>query len=71
MSAVGVSSRFISIEEYLAGEQHSEVRHEYIDGQVYAMTGASDRHGLIVNALAYALTPAARALFKSPRFPSA
>lgn len=60
MTAVSVSGRFISAEEYLAGEQCSEVRHEYIDGQVYAMTGASDRHGLIVNALAYALTPAAR-----------
>lgn len=60
MTAVSVSSRFISVEEYLAGEQSSEVRHEYIDGQVYAMTGASDRHGLIVNALAFALTPAAR-----------
>ena len=50
----------ISVDEYLAGEQHSELRHEYIDGQVYAMTGASRAHGLIVNALAFALTPAAR-----------
>jgi Uma2 family endonuclease len=50
----------ITVEEYLDGEQHSEIRHEYIDGLVYAMGGASDRHGLIVNALAYALTPTAR-----------
>ncbi|QFY89728.1 Uma2 family endonuclease [Magnetovirga frankeli] len=50
----------LSVEDYLAGEQQSEIRHEYIDGQVYAMVGASDRHGLIVNALAFALTPAAR-----------
>ena len=50
----------ISAAEYLAGEQYSELRHEYIDGQVYAMTGASRAHGLIVNALAFALTPAAR-----------
>ena len=50
----------ISVDEYLAGEQHSELRHEYIDGQVYAMTGASRAHGLIVNALAFALSPAAR-----------
>ena len=50
----------ISVDEYLAGEQYSELRHEYIDGQVYAMTGASRAHGLIVNALAFALTPAAR-----------
>ena len=50
----------LSVEDYLAGEQQAEQRHEYIDGQVYAMTGASRRHGLIVNALVYAMTPAAR-----------
>jgi len=37
----------LSIDSYLAGEQSSEVRHEYIDGQVYAMVGASKRHNLI------------------------
>lgn len=60
MSAVVTCKHPISVEDYLAGELAGEVRHEYIDGQVYAMTGASDRHGLIVNAMAYALTPAAR-----------
>lgn len=50
----------ISVDEYLDGECRSEIRHEYIDGQVYAMGGASDRHGLIVNALAFAMTPSAR-----------
>ena len=49
----------ISPEEYLAGERQSEWRHEYIDGQVYAMVGASRPHNLIVNALAVALTPPA------------
>ena len=37
----------ITEEEYLEGEQHSEVRHEYYDGQVYAMAGASDGHELV------------------------
>lgn len=60
MSALNNPLHSISVEEYLAGEQSSELRHEYIDGQVYAMTGASRAHGLIVNALAFALTPAAR-----------
>jgi Uma2 family endonuclease len=50
----------ITVDDYLAGEKDGELRHEYIDGEVYAMTGASDRHALIVNALAFALTPAAR-----------
>ena len=48
---------FISVEDYLAGELQSEIRHEYVDGQVYAMGGTSDSHGLIANALAFALTP--------------
>ncbi len=50
----------LTVPEYLEGERASEIRHEYIDGEVYAMVGASDRHGLIANALAFALTPAAR-----------
>jgi Uma2 family endonuclease len=53
-------SRTVSVEEYLAGELQTEIRHEYIDGQVYAMGGASRAHNLISNALAFALTPLAR-----------
>lgn len=60
MSTHRASQTVISVDDYLAGELQAELRHEYIDGQAYAMTGASDRHGLIVNALAYAMTPAAR-----------
>jgi len=37
----------LSIEAYLQGELKSEVRHEYIDGQIFAMVGASKRHNLI------------------------
>lgn len=35
---------YVSIEDYLEGEKDSPVKHEYIDGAVYAMAGASDRH---------------------------
>ena len=38
---------YITEEDYLQGEEYSDVRHEYIDGQVYAMAGASDKHNLI------------------------
>ena len=38
------SERFVSIEDYLEGEKDSPIRHEYVDGYVYAMAGASDRH---------------------------
>jgi Uma2 family endonuclease len=33
-----------SITEYLANEQVSECKHEYLDGQIYAMAGASKNH---------------------------
>ena len=42
-------------EEYLALEQEQPVRHELVDGYLYAMTGASDRHEEIALNLAAAL----------------
>jgi Uma2 family endonuclease len=36
-----------TVEEYLAAERDSEERHEYLDGQVYAMAGESPEHGTI------------------------
>ena len=40
--------QLLTVEEYLEGEQLSDVRHEYIGGLVYAMAGASDEHNTIV-----------------------
>jgi Uma2 family endonuclease len=40
-----------SIDEYLAAERASPVRHEYIAGAVYAMAGASEQHNLIAGNL--------------------
>ena len=37
----------ITEEEFLQGEEVSDIRYEYADGQVYAMAGATDRHNLI------------------------
>jgi len=37
----------ISLGEYLAIERGSEMRHEYFDGQMFAMTGASRRRNVI------------------------
>lgn len=34
-------------EEYLAIERKSEIKHEYFDGEMFAMVGASKRHNLI------------------------
>ena len=36
-------------EEYLAFDRASDVKHEFFDGHVYAMAGASIAHGRIVN----------------------
>lgn len=37
----------LSEPEYLQGELTSEIRHEYVDGEVYAMAGAGEAHNLI------------------------
>ena len=50
----------VTVDDYLEGEQATEVKHEYLAGQVVAMGEASDRHGLIAGALHAALLPAAR-----------
>lgn len=51
----------IAVQDYLSGEDGAECRHEYIDGQVYAMTGASRAHGLILGNLHAMLHARARA----------
>lgn len=38
---------YVSVNEYLAGEETSLVKHEYVDGSVYAMAGAGKEHNLI------------------------
>ncbi len=43
----------IGVEDYLTGEKSSDVRHEYIYGEVFAMAGASLRHNRIVTNIAY------------------
>ena len=47
--------RYISEEEYLAGEELAEEKHEYCDGRVYAMAGATDGHELVSMNFAAAL----------------
>lgn len=47
MSAAHKFQPIISPEEYLAFERNAEFKHEYFDGQVYAMAGTSSRHNRI------------------------
>ena len=51
----------ISVEEYLRLEETSEIRHEYVGGYLYAMTGASRRHNRIVFNFANLIVDAADA----------
>lgn len=41
----------IRVDEYLEGEQATEVKHEYVGGTVYAMGGASREHNIIAGNL--------------------
>ena len=50
-----VSSHRLTPEEYLALEAESSIKHEYIDGVAYAMSGATDVHNTISLNAAFAL----------------
>lgn len=41
----------ISVADYLEGEKISQIKHEYIDGEVYAMAGTSKNHNRIIGNL--------------------
>ncbi|MEO7100820.1 MAG: Uma2 family endonuclease [Luteolibacter sp.] len=38
---------FIAIDDYLAGEEGSDTKHEYLGGTVHAMAGATNQHNAI------------------------
>ncbi|NEP25785.1 MAG: Uma2 family endonuclease [Moorea sp. SIO3I6] len=42
---------YISKEDYLSQEEDSAIKHEYSDGEIYAMAGASDAHVTIAGNL--------------------
>lgn len=50
MSAVP-KTPYLSPEEYLARERHSEIKHEYYRGEMFAMAGGSYAHSLIAGNL--------------------
>lgn len=47
MGQADLKPRRYTPEEYFALEERSEVRHEYFEGEVFAMAGASKSHNLI------------------------
>jgi len=46
----------MTADEYLAAERASELRSEFFNGEVFAMSGGTDDHGHIANRAAYLLT---------------
>jgi Uma2 family endonuclease len=60
MQAPAPRSRNLTFEEFLEIEARSDVRHEFVAGTLYAMAGASRRHGRIIWNIVAVLTPAAQ-----------
>ncbi len=55
MFAPARTLRRYSVDEYLALEERSDVRHEYVDGFIHAMAGETERHNLMVLNIAVVL----------------
>ena len=47
-----LKSHWLSVPDYLAFEENSEIKHEYINGEIYAMAGTSVLHNRITLNLA-------------------
>ena len=47
MGQAGLQSRTYTVAEYMELEKHSDVRHEFYEGEVFAMAGASARHNRV------------------------
>lgn len=56
MSAQPYENRYMTEEEYFALSDESDIRYEYVNGEVFAMTGATVRHNTIANNISASLT---------------
>lgn len=45
--SMSVPLTHLTVEEYLKAEESSEIRYEYLGGQIFAMSGGSKEHNLI------------------------
>ncbi|HVH42474.1 MAG TPA: Uma2 family endonuclease [Labilithrix sp.] len=47
---------YVAFEDYLAAERQSDIKHEWLDGVVYAMAGGTIEHGRLATKMTAALT---------------
>lgn len=59
MSAV-LQTRYLTEPDYLIQEAESDIKHEYVDGDCYAMSGASEKHNIITGNIFFQLRLAMR-----------
>lgn len=59
MSAI-VQKHHVTEPDYLIGEAESDIKHEYVDGDCYAMSGAGEKHNIMTLNIAMPLRSAAR-----------
>lgn len=60
MSTHAAHRRTLSVTDYLNGEEHSEIRHEYLGGKIYPRDDASTLNFLITGSLITMVLPASR-----------
>jgi Uma2 family endonuclease len=53
--STALKRNLISVEDYLAGELTSPIKHEYLGGVVYAMAGARNAHNIVASNVLIAL----------------
>jgi len=64
MKAIVLDKPFANEEEYFLFEEKSELKHEYINGTLFEMSGASIDHNFIIINLVYLLKPIAAKINK-------
>jgi Uma2 family endonuclease len=64
---LAIAGHFVCREDYLQGELASEIRHEYVAGNVYAMSGGTLNHQRIAGNFSYLVR---RGLTGKPCFPT-
>jgi Uma2 family endonuclease len=56
-----MTTTLLALEQYLESEKNSPVRHEMVEGQLFMMAGATDRHNIIAGNIFAALhSPSAK-----------